>query len=115
MSEVDPKLGELIKKTRIERKLTQEEVAEMVNCHTQYYKNLENGHGMPSVNMLCRIFRALHLSSDLYVWPELNKDNPVYRSLLSLLSLCDEYKLSVLLATAEALLADAPGKDNNKK
>jgi len=27
---VDPKLGELIKKTRLERRLTQEEVAEMI-------------------------------------------------------------------------------------
>ena len=49
MAEVDPKLGELIKKTRIERRLTQEEVAELVGYHPQYYKNLENGKGMPSV------------------------------------------------------------------
>ena len=31
MGEVDPKLGELIKKTRIERKLTQEQTAELVS------------------------------------------------------------------------------------
>ena len=43
MGEVDPRLGELIKKTRIERKLTQEQTAELVGCNTQYYKNLENG------------------------------------------------------------------------
>lgn len=43
MSEIDPKLGELIKKKRIERRLTQKEVAELVGCHPQYYKNLENG------------------------------------------------------------------------
>lgn len=30
MGEVDPRLGELIKKTRIERKLTQEQTAELV-------------------------------------------------------------------------------------
>ena len=30
MADVDPKLGELIKKTRLERRLTQEEVAEMI-------------------------------------------------------------------------------------
>lgn len=37
MADVDPKLGELIKKTRLERRLTQEEVAEMIGCHSQYY------------------------------------------------------------------------------
>lgn len=30
MVDVDPKLGELIKKTRLERRLTQEEVTEMI-------------------------------------------------------------------------------------
>ena len=76
MADVDPKLGELIKKTRLERRLTQEEVAEMIGCHSQYYKNLENGKGMPSVPMFCKIMRALHISSDEYVWPNQNRNNP---------------------------------------
>ncbi len=81
MAEVDPKLGELIKKTRIERRLTQEEVAELVGCHPQYYKNLENGKGMPKAS-LCfrRIMRSLHISSDDYVWSDQNRDNPIYIS-----------------------------------
>lgn len=58
MAEVDPKLGELIKKTCIERRLTQEEAAELVGCHPQYYKNLENGKGMPSVPMFRKIMRS---------------------------------------------------------
>ena len=74
MADVDPKLGELIKKTRLERRLTQEEVAEMIGCHSQYYKNLENGKEMPSVPMFCKIMRALHISSDEYVWPNQNRD-----------------------------------------
>lgn len=114
MADVDPKLGELIKKTRIEQRLTQEEVAELVGCHTQYYKNLENGHGMPSIPMFCNIMRALRISSDEYVWPNQNRNNSTYKSLLNLLSQCDEYKLSVLHATAEALLADASDKNNDK-
>ncbi len=74
MADVDPKLGELIKKTRLERRLTQEQVAEMIGCHSQYYKNLENGKEMPSVPMFCKIMRALHISSDEYVWPNQNRD-----------------------------------------
>ncbi len=58
--------------------------------------------------------RALHISSDDYIWPDQNRDNPLYVSLLNLLSLCDEYKLYVLLATADALLTDFSDKDNNK-
>ena len=61
MSEIDPKLGELIKKKRIERRLTQEEVAELVGYHPQYYKNLENGKGMPSLPMFCKIMWTLYM------------------------------------------------------
>mgnify|MGYP002512272531 FL=1 len=114
MSEIDPKFGELIKKKRIERRLTQEEVAELIGCHPQYYKNLENGKGMPSLPMFCRIMWALHISADEYVWPEQYLDNPTYKSLLNLLNRCDEYMLSVLLATAEALLTNASHKTDDK-
>ena len=114
MSEIDPKFGELIKKKRIERRLTQEEVAELIGCHPQYYKNLENGKGMPSLPMFCRIMWELHISADEYVWPEQYLDNPTYKSLLNLLSRCDEYMLSVLHATAEALLTNASHKIDDK-
>lgn len=114
MSEIDPKLGELIKKKRIEHRLTQEEVAELVGCHSQYYKNLENGKGMPSLPMFCRIMWALHISADEYVWPKQNLDSPTYKSLLILLGRCDEYMLSVLLSTAEALLVKVPAKRTNE-
>lgn len=114
MSEINPKFGELIKKKRIERRLTQEEVAELIGCHPQYYKNLENGKGMPSLPMFCRIMWAFHISADEYVWPEQYLDNPTYKSLLNLLNRCDEYMLSVLLATAEALLTNASHKTDDK-
>lgn len=114
MREVDPKLGELIKKARLDKRLTQEKVAELIDCHTQYYKNLENGIGMPSLPMFCKIMRTLNISADDYVYPAQNNELPVYKSLLQIINQCDEYKLSVLLATAEALLKDAPNIDNNK-
>lgn len=43
-----------------------------------------------------------------------NSDNPTYQSLLNLLSQCDDYKLSVLHATAEALLKDSSAKENDR-
>lgn len=113
MREIDPKLGELMKKTRLERRLTQEEVAEMIGCHSQYYKNLENSKGMPSIPLLCKIMHALNISANDYVYPNQNKGNPVYESLQILLSQCSEYHLSVLLATAEALLKNGSDKKDD--
>ena len=115
MAEIDPKLGELIKKARIEQRLTQEEVAELVGCHSQYYKNLENAKGMPSLSMFRKIMNVLNIPSSEYINPNQNQGSSIYKSLLNLLNQCDEYKLSVLHATAEALLADAPDKNNHKE
>ena len=87
-------------------KMAQEQTAELVGCNTQYYKNLGNGCGMPSVPMFCRIMRALNISADDYIYPNENRSIPVYQSLIHLLSQCNKHQLSVLLATAEALLRD---------
>ena len=40
------------------------------------------------------------------VWPDQYLDNPIYKSLLNLLSRCDEYMLSVLLATKQNTISD---------
>lgn len=114
MRQVDPQFGELIKKSRLEKRLTQEKVAELIDCHTQYYKNLENGIGMPSLPMFCKIMRTLNISADDYVYPSQNNELPVYKSLLQVINQCDEYKLTVLLATAEALLKGDSNIENNK-
>lgn len=83
MSEIDPKLGELIKKKRIERRLTQEEVAELVGCHPQYYKNLENGKGMPSLPMFCKIMWTLHISPmNMYGQRLVKMTHPLFRRVI---------------------------------
>ena len=48
------------------------------------------------------------------VYPNQNIELPVYKSLLHLINQCDEYKLSVLLATAEALLKDGSDTRHDK-
>lgn len=72
MSEIDPKLGELIKKKRIERRLTQEEVAELVGCHPQYYKNLENGKGITTLRKFRLVSQNNTIKNDIG-----NRGNPI--------------------------------------
>ena len=110
MSNITPTLGQIIKKSRLEQKFTQEEVAERIGCHPQYYKNLENDKGMPSIQLFCTIMRTLNISSDSYVYPNQNTNNPCYQKIIQLLGQCDQYQLSVLLATAEALIRNIPIK-----
>lgn len=100
----NPTFGEIIKRERLAQKLTQEEVAERIGCHPQYYKNLENDKGNPSIQLFCTIMRTLNISADSYVFPDRHPDNPLYDKIIHLLKLCDPDQLSVILATAEALI-----------
>mgnify|MGYP002774719970 CR=1 FL=1 len=59
----EPTLGEIIKGERLAQRFTQEEMAERIGCHPQYYKNLENDKATPSVRMYKKIMRTLNISS----------------------------------------------------
>ncbi len=113
MSNTTPTLGQIMKKARLEQRLTQEEVAERIDCHTQHYKNLENDKGMPSMSLFCAIMRTLNISSDSYVYPNQNANDPCCQKIIQLLGQCGPYQLSVLLATAEALVRDNPIQNHN--
>lgn len=101
----EPTLGEIIKGERLAQRFTQEEMAERIGCHPQYYKNLENDKATPSLRMYKKIMRTLNISSDSYIHPETQPDNPLYDKIVRLLHKCSPELLSVVLATTEALLA----------
>ena len=77
MSNMTPTLGQIMKKARLEQRFTQEEIAERIGCHPQYYKNLENDKGTPSIPVLkgklptaqnkCSVLKFLFLFLDLGV------------------------------------------------
>ena len=58
------KLGLRIKETRQKKGLTQENLAEMVNCNTSHISNIENNHTKVSLNVLLAIANSLDTSID---------------------------------------------------
>ena len=111
---IEKSLGELMKEQRLRLQLTQEKVAELIDCHPQYYKNLENGKGTPSFPLFCKIMRTLNLSADAYITPNNDKTDPDYQEMIQIFNQCDEYQRSVLLATGRALLLNKPEKKENE-
>ena len=97
-------LGELMKVHRSRLQLTQEQAAELIDCHPQYYKNLENGKGNPSLPLFCKIMRALNMSADAYITPNNDQSTPDYQEMIQIFNRCDTYQRSVLLATGRALV-----------
>lgn len=107
-------LGELMKEQRLRLQLTQEKVAELLDCHPQYYKNLENGKGTPSLPLFCKIMRTLNLSADSYITPNNDQTDPDYEEMLQIFNQCDNYQRSVLLATGRALLLNQQEKTESE-
>lgn len=114
MANTTKTLGELMKEHRNRLQLTQEQVAELIDCHPQYYKNFENGKGNPSIPLFCKIMRALNMSADSYITPNNDQTDPDYQEMIQIFNQCDTYQRSVLLATGRALIKNTLSKNDTE-
>ena len=55
-------VGKNIKKYRLQKKLTQEELAEICDLHRTYISSIESGVKSPSLNILFRISNELEIN-----------------------------------------------------
>lgn len=106
-------VGAFLKKGRMELDLTQEKVAEDMDCNPTYYGNLERGKHYPSLGLFLRMVSYLHLSVDQFVEDKQAVQIDTYRQLLQILSECTETELQILLENAKTLIVhriNAPEK-----
>lgn len=71
-------LGENIKKYRKRAGLTQEKLAEEVNCSNSHIGQIESGRGVPSLNTVLLIANALGVTVDQLVLSDLQRPELVY-------------------------------------
>lgn len=57
-------IGQRIKKYRTQKKLTQEQVAEMAGISPKHLSRIENGHHNPRFDMIIQIAQALNIPTD---------------------------------------------------
>ena len=87
------KLGLRIKSIRISKNLTQENLAQLVDCNVSHISNIENNHTKVSLIMLLSIANALNTSidyllSEQYENRSLALDNEILRAIKN----CDNIK-----------------------
>lgn len=97
--------GIVLKNARMDKKLTQAELAEILDISLSYLKDLERFRNNPSYELFEKSMRYFNLSADMVVYPDKNQDNDTYQKILRLLTQCDECHLRVILANTEALLS----------
>ena len=98
------KLGLRIKSIRISKNLTQENLAQLVDCNVSHISNNENNHTKVSLIMLLSIANALNTSidyllSEQYENRSLALDNEILRAIKN----CDNIKKEKILKIIEIL------------
>ena len=100
-------LGEAIRAERLRKHYSQEKLAELVGITPTHMKHIESEHRKPSLDVLFRLVRTLHLSLDDLCFPENDNNAAMYRRVARLLRSCDERQLYVVYTLVEALLETA--------
>lgn len=97
--------GTVLKNARMDKKLTQAELAEILDISLPYLKDLERFRNNPSYEIFEKVIHYFNLSADTVIYPNKNITNSTYQQLERLLTRCNNDQLHVILATAEALLS----------
>lgn len=97
-------LRETIRNERKNKRITQEELAEMLEVSPTHVKHIESGHRKPSIEILFELAKILNISLDEVVFPKNRTPNDATRGKIErLLDVSDESSLQFILSVLEAL------------
>ena len=96
---ITDKMGLILKEIRMEKGFSRELIAERAGMAA-----IENEKRAPSIEVFCRIIRALGISSDCVVYPEYKNSESEEMQLIRLIRACDERDRMAIKAMIEALL-----------
>lgn len=99
-------LGQAIKHAREARGITREQLAEMLDYAPRHIQSIENEGQHPSLQLLVQLVTMFDVPVDAYIHPQLaDRSSTVRLQLDATLARLSEKELSVILATARALLS----------
>jgi len=104
MHSVSEKLGSVIKTARLDKHMTQRQLASRLSISPCYLKSIENKKKIPSCDLLFYIIRELEISADTIFYPEYRQDNVMVGKLRFLLIRCNEKDVGVITEILKYLL-----------
>ena len=97
-------IGVKIRKARLEKKITQEQLAALADVGVTHISHIETGNTIPSLKTLIAIVNALDCSMDEWFSLEVRSAKPgAFGQLSALLDDCTEEELKILTDTVSAL------------
>lgn len=99
-------IGARIRVFRQERRLTQEQLAELVGVGVTHISHIETGNSIPSLKVMVDIINALQCSADELLCIEINTARPVFSSWIAeLLEDCTSQEIKLITDTVISLKA----------
>ena len=101
---VSKPLGDAVLRARGESKLTQSQVAAMIEKDSRTVLNIEKYEGNPKLEVLYPLVRSLEIDRREILYPEQQLESPSLRRLRTLIDSCNEYEAMKLVPVVESLL-----------
>ena len=98
------KIGEIIRRARESKKMTQLSLAKETDTVVRTIMDIENEKRYPTYEVLFKILHALDLSADHIFWPERTSCTPEQDQLLKALQSCNEREKAVFMGIAWAYI-----------
>lgn len=98
------RIGKKIKEVRLEKKLTQEYIADIVDVNTSHISNIENNRVKVSLSTLVQICNALNITVDYILAEEYKQpSSAIEQEILHELNLCSDETKEQILKIVRAL------------
>lgn len=98
--------GIVLRNARMDKRLTQAELAEILDISLSYLKDLERFRNNPSYEVFEKVMHYFNLSADTVIYPNQHLGDDTCEQIKRLLNRCNQKQLHVILATTEALLSE---------
>ena len=97
--------GEIVRKSRIRLKMTQDAVGEEIGVDQRTIHNIEHGQSNPKLKVLYPLIRTLSIDPKLVFYPEHSQESPAYKQLQQMIEGCSEKEVTTLLVVVRDILA----------
>lgn len=104
MDDYSISLGNAVKEARTESKLTQEQIADMLDIDSRTISQIERGLGNPKLETLYPLIRILNVDANTVFYSAPRTETPKLDRLMRLVSTCTEYEAHELIRIVNDIL-----------
>ena len=104
MDDYSISLGNAVKEARTESKLTQEQIADMLDIDSRTISQIERGLGNPKLETLYPLIRILNVDANTIFYSAPKTETPKLDRLMRLVSTCTEYEAHELIRIVNDIL-----------